>query len=314
MSRLNSNMHPLLNGIVLNALFDKKIYNVIQFVETEIKQIAAITNLQYKNIVEIRKHLINKYSAITNNGLDYYNELITKSALFSTGIKSLDAILEGGLMTGNVYEICGLPASGKTQFCLSLLKHVAQKFNFNSYYIDTKRDFSAKRLKVMLDESKYEKADLEQVMSKILINEINTPYELINYLYKIKNLLHVKKLKLRLIIIDSLPPLFLQISNFSKSYSLMNDFANVMRFLAKEFHIAFVVVNVKTVWNEGDFGVEGNVTEKLGLGKYWFNVPNTRLMIKKCTRSSDCTITILKSNRLAKGLQCSVGISDAGVV
>lgn len=64
---------------------------------------------------------------------------------------SIDELLEGGLMTGKIYEICGLPASGKTQFCLTLAKNVSHTSCQKVYYIDTKRDFSARRLKVMLE-------------------------------------------------------------------------------------------------------------------------------------------------------------------
>lgn len=53
-------------------------------------------------------------------------------------------------MTGKIYEICGPPASGKTQLCLTLCKNISEKLAQNVYYLDTKRDFSAKRLKTML--------------------------------------------------------------------------------------------------------------------------------------------------------------------
>lgn len=65
-------------------------------------------------------------------------------------MSSLDVLLEGGLMTGKIYEICGPPASGKTQLCLTLCKNIAEKLTQNVYYLNTKGDFSAKRLKTML--------------------------------------------------------------------------------------------------------------------------------------------------------------------
>lgn len=65
---------------------------------------------------------------------------------------SVDTFLKGGLVTGKIYEICGPPSSGKTQFCLTLCKNVLNKSQQNVFYLDTKRDFSAKRLKKMLKE------------------------------------------------------------------------------------------------------------------------------------------------------------------
>lgn len=67
-------------------------------------------------------------------------------------IYSLDKILEGGLLTGNIYEICGVPASAKTHFCLSLTKNVILNLKQNVCFLDTKRDFDAKKLSLMLNE------------------------------------------------------------------------------------------------------------------------------------------------------------------
>ncbi|KAK4876208.1 hypothetical protein RN001_012630 [Aquatica leii] len=312
MSRLNPQMHPLLNSPVLEALLAKNIYTVLNFIETEIKHIVAITNLQYKEVLGIRKHLINKYAAVTRDGVSYYNEIITKSALFSTGIKRLDSILQGGFLTGNIYEICGLPASGKTQLNLTLVRNVAQNSILNVYYIDTKNDFSGRKLKAVLDASKTDEEHVKQIMSQILVKKVDTVHDLINTLYEIKNLLYTKTIKLRLIIIDSLPPLFYSISDFSKRYGLITTMVNVMHVLAKEFHTAIVVTNVLTTSYENTSTED--ISGKIGLGKYWYNVPNTRLTIKKFENSSECSIIIAKSNRLLEGAQCNVKITDAGII
>lgn len=63
---------------------------------------------------------------------------------------SIDKLLNGGLMTEKVYELCGPPSSGKTQFCLTLCKNISSNLQQTVLYLDTKKDFSAKRLKKML--------------------------------------------------------------------------------------------------------------------------------------------------------------------
>lgn len=62
----------------------------------------------------------------------------------------MDTLLGGGLLTGNIYEVCGLPGSGKTYFCLTLLKNTISKLSDKIYYLDTKHDFSAITLKRMI--------------------------------------------------------------------------------------------------------------------------------------------------------------------
>ncbi|KAB0795647.1 hypothetical protein PPYR_12486 [Photinus pyralis] len=309
MSRLKSDMHNLLTETVLNALFANNIYTVLDFLQTEIKRIGTITALHYKDVVAVRKHLVNKHSAVVHTALDLWNELMAKTAQIPTRIKGVDGILQGGLTTGNIYEVCGLPSSGKTQLCLTLMKNVVSYSNLNVFWIDTKGDFAAKRIKAMLDASK---ADVE-LMSKMLVKRLHTQHELINTLYQIKEDVYIRRLKLRLIIIDSLPPLFYQSRDFERNYGVMNDFVNILHFLTRELHIAIVVTNVITTWYEGDFHVENSATEKLGLGKYWLQIANTRLVIKK-RANSECTVQVMKSNRLPKGASCKLWIRDEGIV
>lgn len=54
-------------------------------------------------------------------------------------------------MPGHLYELCGLPSSGKTQLCLTIaVNHVLSKTK-PVYYIDTKEDFCSTRVLEMLE-------------------------------------------------------------------------------------------------------------------------------------------------------------------
>lgn len=149
-------------------------------------------------------------------------------------------------------------------------------------------------------------------MSKILVKQINTKYELLNCLYSIQKEIN-EGLTLRLIIIDSLPPLFYQTEDSAKNCGVMNQFVNIMRFLAREYHIAFIVTNCITIWYEGDFSMEKAVTEKLGLGRYWFSIANLRLMIKQTQEICKYELSIVKSSKFSKGVNCIVSINDSGM-
>ncbi|KAI4460766.1 dna repair protein rad51 4 [Holotrichia oblita] len=138
MSRLSTKTHPLLTESVIDNLFSKQIFTVANFIETDVKRLANLTNLTYKNVLTIRKHIINKNAAVTKNGLSAFEEWLDKNALLQTGIQNIDSILNGGLSTGHIYELCGLPASGKTQFCLTVAMNIAQKLKQHVYYLDCK--------------------------------------------------------------------------------------------------------------------------------------------------------------------------------
>lgn len=63
---------------------------------------------------------------------------------------SFDKILNGGLHTGCMLEICGQSGSGKTQLCLTIAMNVFHQLNQTVYYIDSKNDFSAVRIQTVL--------------------------------------------------------------------------------------------------------------------------------------------------------------------
>lgn len=64
---------------------------------------------------------------------------------------SLDVMFDGGFLTGKIYELCGASASGKTQLCLTIATHIAHDFKQQVHYIDTKTDFSGKRVQEILE-------------------------------------------------------------------------------------------------------------------------------------------------------------------
>jgi RAD51-like protein 3 len=70
-------------------------------------------------------------------------------------IFSVDAMMEGGFLTGKIYEVCGPSGSGKTQLCLTISAHIAHDFKQQVHYIDTKTDFSGKRIQEMLQTKGY---------------------------------------------------------------------------------------------------------------------------------------------------------------
>lgn len=62
----------------------------------------------------------------------------------------LDNLLDGGLFPGNIYELCGPSACGKTQLCFSILLNIIITTKKDMVYIDTKNKFSVTRIKQIL--------------------------------------------------------------------------------------------------------------------------------------------------------------------
>ncbi|XP_017779327.1 PREDICTED: DNA repair protein RAD51 homolog 4-like isoform X1 [Nicrophorus vespilloides] len=277
MSRLTTKTHPLLTKTILLNLSHKDVHIIHQFLQKDSKQLVTITKLTYKNIITIKKHILNKNAAYSYNALENYKDVLSKTATISSGIESFDSLLAGGFLTGKIYEICGAPTSGKTKLCTSILSNYLKKYCSNCFYLDTKNEIQS-HLKFFPQRDS---------LKKLLIKQLWTIHDLINALYEIKS--NLKQLKVRLIVLNSLPCLFYQIER-NRANTLLTHAVNIMRFISKEYHITFIVTNLMTTW-DNDL--------RLGCGQYWKTVPNTRINISQA--NDEYSLTILKSCDLREG-------------
>lgn len=217
--------------------------------------------------------------------------------------------MEGGFATGKIYEVCGYPSSGKTQLCLTICKNISQNLQQNVYYLDTKLDFRARRIKEML--GNISKINLGEILSRILVKQVNSKFELINSLYKIKEDI-LSGMNLKLLIIDSLPPLFTKSDQYNVENNIhLNHVVNIMHFLTKECHIAIVIVNLISSWSDGDFKRQ-NLQDIISCGKYWRSVPHVRLRLD--LNNGFCQISTSDSHSHSSGATCVVAINENGVV
>lgn len=145
-----------------------------------------------------------------------------------------------------------------------------------------------------------------QCLDKIIVNRCYTKFDLINNLYEIKNNLE-DNLKLRLIIIDSLPASLFSSNENIRSNSYLNHIINIMRYISTEHHIAFLIINLIKTWSDYNFN-QSRASESITCGKYWFKVPNTRLKIEKIEEKNSCKISVLSSDILKNQLNRSVDI------
>lgn len=129
---------------------------------------------------------------------------------------SIDALLEGGFITGNLYEFCGLSSTGKTQLCKTIALNLSQYHNLETFWIDTKKDFSGLCLRRMLlskiksssiiEETLFED-NIDVILNNIKIEYIYDPFKFVDALKYILG--NIKKFdKLKLLIIDSLPSIW----------------------------------------------------------------------------------------------------------
>lgn len=142
------------------------------------------------------------------------------------------------------------------------------------------------------------------------MKQIDNKFELVNSLHAIKEEIN-SGLKLRVIIIDSLPPLFTNVDEYNVENNIfLNHTANVLHYLITECHVAIVVSNLITTWSEGNFQQQ-QIQEKLACGKYWISIPHNRLRFEK--KTNNFKVSLITSCQFSINTSCNVTISKKGV-
>ncbi|XP_058830171.1 DNA repair protein RAD51 homolog 4 [Topomyia yanbarensis] len=325
-SLLSADIHPDLTEYVLKLLMKNKITTVLDFAKTDTDRLIRITNLSFEEISAIKSNLINSYSGNNIQVVEYFRYLNELIEPISTGIRGLDLLLEGGLLPGQVLEVCGESGSGKSQLCTSLAINIAQKQKLDVFYCDTKSDFSARRVHRILTLRNCTNQEIQETMKRVKVERIFSPEILIecmeNILDQIDNLETLK-----VIIIDSLPALWYMHQN-SKSncypLGMLTRLVGLLRKLSSESLIAIVVVNLQV--RSSDYLAQNStrrtihskgVTTYPALGKFWETAPTTRILLSKLNNSStgyERLLSIWKCNYLRTGDRQMITITEGGTV
>lgn len=315
----------ILKESFLRLLKQRNIVTVTDFLQEDVDKIARVTKLPFKDILQIRHHIMLKFSSLCISGLEGYSNLVTNSAILPTGIKSFDKILSGGLHTGSVFEICGQSGAGKTQLCFTIALNVSHHLNQTVYYIDSKNDFSASRIQEVLMNKGYSELVCRAILEHVVVIKVKNIYQLLLFLNNLKTVLSRRNTRLcRLIIVDSIPVFYFPFIGGANTEGLgfLNSVMTTMKYISTKYFVIFCVVNIATLYKEGDnSGTEDCLelqtdTEEVRpmLGKYWLHTPSTRCLIQKCIDNlSRRTIKIVKSTHLQTGVLCTVEVSDLGI-
>lgn len=152
-----------------------------------------------------------------------------------------------------------------------------------------------------------------EILDRIKVKQITNHHQLINVLHEVKNDI-LNGVETKIIIIDSLPAVFYHKGDFNDTLTTMNHFVNVMRYIATQQNVCFVVVNIMLKNQALLSATSATTTEKTALGQYWQTVPNVRLRLAASEDSNCCNITIIKSTNSRCNDCCNVTICEAGVV
>ncbi|XP_062448702.1 DNA repair protein RAD51 homolog 4 isoform X6 [Rhea pennata] len=292
-------------------------FSLVDFVSSDLEDVAQKCSLSYKALVAVRRVLLAQFSAFPANGADLYEELKSSTAILSTGIASLDKLLDSGLYTGEVTELMGAPGSGKTQVCLSVAASVSLGLKQHVLFLDSTGGFTASRLYQMLQARAEDEEEQLEALQRVQVARAFDIYEMLGALQELRDSLSQQVTSstgpLKVLLIDSVSAVIYPLlgGKQSEGLALMMQLARELKMLAREFSLAVVVTNQVT--RNSSTG-----PLKPALGRSWSFVPSTRVLLesKEATWEKANTqriASLVKSSRQPTGIQVEldIGNSDA---
>lgn len=173
-------------------------------------------------------------SAISCRGIDLYNDHLFKSETFITGIEAFDHLFESNAIeSGDVIEINGLPATGKTMLLntimINLLEHNEKMM---IVFIDSKCDFQPLKLVNMMKAKNIPEAKQMKILTRIEVHRVSLPEDLVANLNLI--LTNTAKAELKMIMIDSITvPFYRYVDRTLLQHRYMTEVMDLLKSLAR---------------------------------------------------------------------------------
>ncbi|XP_065709211.1 DNA repair protein RAD51 homolog 4 [Patagioenas fasciata] len=311
---LRAGLCPGLTEDMIQLLRANGIRTVVDFVSSDMEDVAQKCSLSYKALVAVRRVLLAQFSAFPANGADLYEELKSSTAILPTGSPSLDKLLDSGLYTGEVMELMGAPGSGKTQVCLGIAASVSLGLKQHVLFLDSTGGFAASRLYQILRARAEDEEEQLEALQRIQVIRAFDIYEVLSALQDLRDRLSQQVMSsmgpLKVVMVDSVSAVVYPLlgGKQSEGLAIMMQLAKELKTLAREFSLAVVVTNQVT--RDSSTGLL-----KPALGRSWSFVPSTRVLLesKEATWEKVTTqrvASLAKSPRQPTGIQMELDIGN----
>lgn len=319
MGVLRAGLCPGLTEEMVQLLRSRGIKTVVDLATADLEEVAQRCGLSYKALVALRRVLLAQFSAFPLNGADLYEELKTSTAILSTGIGSLDKLLDAGLYTGEVTEIVGGPGSGKTQVCLCVAAHVAHSLQQNVLYIDCNGGLTALRLLQLLQARTQDEEEQAGALQRIQVAHAFDIFQTLDQLQDLRGAVAQQVTgssgTVKVVVVDSIAAVVSPLlgGQQREGLALMMQLARELKTLARDLSVAVLVPQVTNhMTRDRDSG-----RLKPALGRSWSFVPSTRVLLDSIDRTGASgrslrMACLTKSPRQPTGLQEVMDISTWG--
>ncbi|XP_023130436.2 DNA repair protein RAD51 homolog 4 [Amphiprion ocellaris] len=295
---LREGMCPGLDAGLLRNLRAADVKTVEDLVSSDTEELARKCSVSYKALLAIRRVLLAQHTAFPVSGADLYEELLSSTAILSTGNPSLDKLLDSGLYTGEITELSGGPGSGKSQVCFGVAVHISYRLKQSVVYIDTTGGLTAGRLLEMLQTETSNTEEQMAALQRIQIFRLFDVYSLLDCLYGLRSgglqQASVGGGSVKAVIVDSVSAVISPLlgGKHNEGMSLMIQVAGVLKTMAKDFNVAALVTNHVTRSGSGEV--------QPGLGASWSHIPRTRILLERVEPAAAVSPSGLRSATLIK--------------
>ncbi|XP_023198087.1 DNA repair protein RAD51 homolog 4 isoform X2 [Xiphophorus maculatus] len=245
-------MCPGLDEGLLRSLRAADIRTVEDLVSSDIEDLAQKCSVSYKALFAVRRVLLAQHTAFPVSGADLYEELLSSTAILSTGNPSLDKLLDSGLYTGEITELTGGPGSGKSQVCFGVAVHIAYHLKQSVIYIDTTGGLTAGRLLQMLQTETNNRDEQMEALQRIHTFRLFDVCALLDCLYGLGGGggLHMACVgggSVKALIVDSVSAVIAPLlgGKQNEGMSLMRQVAAALKTMAKDFSVAVLACLIK---------------------------------------------------------------------
>lgn len=221
---------------------------------------------------------------VTKTGFELLNEALENTATFKTDVNIVDEILlDGGIKTGQIVEIFGDVAVGKTQFALNFCaKFLLQSSTGKILYIDTTGSFEAYRLAEILVgmQPSLNEDLLKSMLSRMMVVTIWNGDQLVSILRCLLKGLKSQLCDTKVLIVDHVASILSPITADCKAggFSRLRQTSLLLRRVARQLYIAVLLINQCTmIQNEQAKNV--NCVLKPCLGQWWSSTADFSLLL-----------------------------------
>ncbi|XP_045123255.1 DNA repair protein RAD51 homolog 4-like [Portunus trituberculatus] len=311
--RLSAWACPSLTDEVVARLEAQGVRGVTDLMLRDCQDLAREASVSYRELRSIRRVAIAHHSVFAVSGRELLHQAIHNTKVFSTGCKMLDRLVEGGLTTGEVVEVCGGSGEGKTTLCLQLALHAALEQGLSVLYVDPVGSLNHLRVNPLVEALPHDLKAVEDALSRIKVTGASDVWEVFAALrIATQPFIPVRYgqldeggaqdgdsnlAKIKLVIIDSLASVMLPLitkEDSKQGLAILNQLAVRLKTVAKEQQVAVVVVNNVVQAGSGHNNLQHHTAKPKwmpALGRFWRSVPRIRLYVRR-VRGTDPPVVV----------------------